>query len=207
MKPAYSDNVMFWWQRDEFAEQIGDFQTGASVDQPGADLLFDDHAVAAMQATPLGEPSSDFDVRSVFDSRPVNGYDFNYSAPFSQTGGASGAGWSVSFSVPNGYRAVPREWSVQFDQTIGGPSSNSVASLTQGNSSVPNNNAIIIGMGTDRPIKSFFLCEENTLFGISGRNNNTSSLTGSVVVYGNLIPTSDVALPLSIANQRLQGNN
>ena len=34
-----SDVVCFWWQREEFAEQRGDWQTGASLDIPGADLL------------------------------------------------------------------------------------------------------------------------------------------------------------------------
>ena len=101
-----SDYVIFWWQRGEFAEQIGDWQAGACWDQPGADLLQDDTSVTAMQQAPLGEPKSDFDVRCVYDSRIVNGYDFNFSAAI---GGSSvGGGWSAVFVVPNGYRAFNR---------------------------------------------------------------------------------------------------
>jgi len=158
-----------------------------------------------MYQAPLGEPPTDFDVRCVFDSRIVNGYDFNMSAAFSQPSGGS---WSVTFQVPNGYRIVPREWTVQYDSAVTGPSGNSTVNLTQQGAAVPYNQNIIIGMSTDEPIKSFFLCEENTSFGITGINSNvTVTTTGSVTVYGNLIPVSDVALPLSVSNQQRLANN
>ena len=197
-----SDYVMFWWMRGEFAEQRGDFQASADLDQPGADLLQDDFSVAAMQRAPLGEPKSDFDVRCVYDSRIVNGYDFNYSSAIS---GSSSVGWSATFTVPNGYRAIPRKWDVTFDSPPNGPAANSTAQIVQGGAALPNNN-IIVGMGTNNPIETFFLCEENTTFGISGFNSNAlTGYTGAVNVYGNLIPTTDVALPLAVSNQRQIG--
>ena len=192
--------VIWWWQRDEFADQIGDYQAESVYEYPGMDLAGQAAATAEMFAAPLGEPPTEFDVRCIFDSRIVNGYDFNMSAAFSQP---SGAGWSVTFNVPNGYRIVPREWTVQYDSAITGPSVDSTVSLMQNAAAVPYNQNIIIGMGTDNPIKSFFLCEENTTFGITGANANAATtVTGSVTVYGNLIPVSDVALPLSVSNQQ-----
>jgi hypothetical protein len=198
------DYVMFWWMRGEFAEQREEWQAQPSLDQPGADLLQDAASVASMQQAPLGEPKSDFDVRCVYDSRIVNGYDFNYSAAIH---GSSSVGWSATFNVPNGYRIIPRKWNVIFDIVIPGAAANSIASLQQQDSAVPNNQNIIIGMGTgDNPIESFFLCEENTTFGISGFNSNASTgYTGAVTVYGNLIPVTDAALPLSVSNQRQIG--
>lgn len=192
--------VMFWWQRGEFDEQRQDWQAEASFEQPGSDLLQDASSTQAMLEAPLGEPKSDFDVRCVYDSRVVNGYDFNYSAAIT---GSSSVGWEATFNVPNGYRIVPREWIVQFDTVFSGQAKNSTATIQQGGAALPNNGPIIIGMGTNDPIKTFFLCEENTTFGIAGFNFNANTgYTGAVTVYGNLIPVTDVALPLAVSNQQ-----
>jgi hypothetical protein len=188
--------------RGEFAEQREEWQFGAEYEQPGADLLQDDARVAAMQAAPLGEPQSDFDVRCVYDSRPVNGYDFNFSE---QVSISSGVSWTATFNVPNGYRIVPRKWQVQFDSLPLGPLAGNIVSLQQNGADVPNNGPIIVGMGTDEPIESFYLCEENTTFGITGVTQQSTN--ANVNVYGNLIPVTDVALPLSVSNQRKLGVN
>lgn len=198
-----NDYVQFWWMREEFADQQQDWQTGASWDQPGADLLQDAASISGMLSAPLGEPPTDFDVRCVYDSRIINSYDFNFTATIS---GSSTAGWSAQFIVPVGYRAVPRKWAVQFDQLLTGPSGNSIATIQQNGGDLPNN-TVCIGMGTDEPIETFFLCEEQTTFGIAGFNSNPPSnggvFTGSVNVYGNLIPVSSLALPLAASNQIL----
>jgi hypothetical protein len=204
-----SDVVNCFWMRDEFAEQRGDWQTNASLDLPGADLLQDDAAVSAMQQAPLTMPPSDFSVRSVYDSRPVNGYDFNFSAVTQATlvtNSTSAAVWFVNFNVPNGYRAVPRDWKIWLDPPAApGPSSASTVSLTQNGAAVPNNQDIIIGNGTTDPIESFFVCEENTTFGVTGattlipRDNDPVNV--NVNVHGNLIPVDANALPYAIANQ------
>lgn len=203
-----TDVVCGWWMRGEFAEQRGDWQTEASVDVPGADLLQDDASLTAMQQAPLLIPDVDFEVRSVYDSRPINAYDFNFSgtSAFAGEGEPNVQEWSVEFQVPKGYRAVPREWDVFFDSPPTVLAKNSRVSLEQQGAAVPNNSGIIVGMGTgSRPIKSFFVCEENTTFGISGvvtlPNNSTQASTISVNCYGNLIPVNDCALPFTIADQ------
>jgi len=193
--------VMFWWNRDEFAEQREDWQASASYEIPGADLLQDAASTTDMLSAPLGEPRVDYDVRCVYDSRPINGYDFNFSA----TNFTIGGNWSFQFVVPAGYRAVPREWEVAFDVVIPGSAVNSTASIQQNGAQLPNNGPIFVGMGTDEPIKTFFVCEENTTFGIAGSNTNIGGAVAEarvlINVYGNLIPVSDVALPLAIANE------
>lgn len=202
-----SDVICCWWMRDEFAEQRGEWQTNASLDVPGADLLGQEAATQAMQATPLTPPDVDFEVRSVYDSRPINGYDFNFSGTAEIDVNSSETGtWNVTFDVPTGYRAVPREWDVFFDIPPTVIASKNVVSIQQQNANIPNNGPIIVGMGTGaRPIKTFFVCEENTTFGIEGTltnsANSTQTTTISVNCYGNLIPVSDCALPFTIADQ------
>jgi hypothetical protein len=204
-----SDVICCFWMRDEFAEQRGDWQTNASLDLPGADLLQDDAAVSAMQSAPLTTPSVDFEVRSIYDSRPINAYDFNFSGTSEITGTGSDqlvATWQVTFTVPVGYRAVPRDWDIFFDTPPNVIASDNVVSLQQNGAAIPNNGPIIVGMGTgSRPIKSFFVCEESTTFGVQGAvtlgSNSTQATTISVNVHGNLIPVSDCALPFTIADQ------
>ncbi len=199
--------VLFWWQRGEFAEQIGDWQATSCWEQPGADLLTDDAGLVSMQAAPLGEPTVDFDVRCVFDSRIVNSYDFNFSTAIALIGTSAGGNgsWSAIFTAPTGYRAVPRKWQVFFDDAPTGAASNSVASVSQGLAALPNNQNIIIGAGTgDNPIETFFICDELTQFGMFGINGNIGLLntTGVVTCYGNLVPVTNVPLPLSVSNQQ-----
>jgi hypothetical protein len=201
---------MEWWTRGEFADQVGDTQAPADLRESGiADMIGVDQAIDAMVATPIGEPDSDFDVRSVYDSRPVNAYDFNFSANADLSSEGSGFSWTVTFTVPNGYRAVPREWDVLYDPGFASANSysDSFVTIQQSGAALPNNGPITVGIGTYDPIKTFFLCEENTTFGMTGFTALTNSSQASSVnvnVYGNLIPVSEVALPFCIANQRYQ---
>lgn len=200
-----TDIINSWWLREEFAEQRGDWQTNASLDLPGADLLGQDAAIIAMQQSPVSMPPVEFEVHSVYDSRLINSYDFNFSGTAEVTVTNDTVVWAINFNAPNGYRVVPREWDIFFDNPLQIKSSNSTVLLTQNNAGVPNNGPIIVGMGTgSRPIKSFFLVEENTTFGVIGSITSTSatpqSTTISVNCYGNLIPVTDSALQFAIAD-------
>ena len=198
-----------WWEAGEYASAIGDTQAPPDMaNPPGADLLGDAAATAEMIAAPLGGPATDFSIRSVYDSRPVNAYDFNYSQAVEVTN-ANGAGttvlWAANFSAPNGYRAIPRKWDIFLDPPHAvGPPADSLVSITQSNAAIPNNQNIILGLGTDEPIETFFVCEENTVFGASGATSlipADTTVNVNVNVHGNLIPVSQVAAPYSIANE------
>lgn len=195
---------MNWWERGEYQDAIGNVQQPADVDDTGnADVILDQSSIAEMQAAPLGEPLIGYDVRAVFDSRPINAFDFNFSAT-SQVTGTTGA-WAVTFEVPLGFRAVPRKWYIDFDPGLSintGPSSSSTASITKGKLNLVQNQLIIVGQGAE--IETFFLCEENTPFGMSG-NNLLGATSGAntlaiVNVWGTLIPVSSVALSFCAAN-------
>lgn len=208
-----------WWTRGEWADAQQDIQYPVDMRDSGiSDLATDAASLSTMLSTPLGEPPGDFSVRSTYASRPINGYDFNLSAtiPLQDLSNP----WVITFSVPNGYRAVPLKWDVYYDtppMNIASVSQSTV-SITQNNAGLPYNgsqdaaeavagepSAIIIGLGTDDPIETFFVCEENTTFGITGsviaNQNTTNSSAINVNCYGNLIPVTEVALPFAIANE------
>ena len=197
---------MRYFGNQEWSEARGDFQYPPDMADTGpSDMAAAAQSQSDMERTPLGEPRVAFDVRCVYDSRPVNGYDFNISVVVTPvTTGTSGS-WQTTFNVPNGYRIVPREWDIQYDSVanVGGKASQSIVTLQQNGANLPNNGPIIIGFGTAHPIKSFFICEENTTFGISGSFRTTSSSDVIVNVYGNLLAVTDVALPFEVTNRKV----
>jgi hypothetical protein len=198
--------VLWWWMRGEFSEQRGDWQATSCFELPGADLLQDASSETALSQTPLGEPRQAFDVRAVFDSRFVGSYDFNFSAEFVTTA-AGGAVPAIEFNVPQGYRAIPRKWEVLLTvPTAAGGVFNNI-SFNYNNAAVPNNQQILFGLGgTEDPIETFFLCEEQTQFGATiTLGAATIGGFGVLTCHGNLIPVNSNALPFSIANQTAGG--
>jgi hypothetical protein len=200
------------WNDQEF---VASREHQAGPDQPGAtDVLAQRGKVAAMAATPPGEPPVDYDVRSVYDSRPVNSRDFNISGTV--LGTVSGSGAIVfpvlNFNTPLGWRFVVLEWEVTFAPSLGalGPSlfaATSVNLLQGGGVADPFNTGIIIGPnGTGaKGVETFMLVEEQTLFGIQIVNADTTlglglTSTAIVTIHGNALPVMDVQLPYSIAN-------
>ena len=191
-----------WWDRQELNDELGDFGAPPdAADYGGSDLAMDASSTAAMMQTPLGEPDIDFDVRCIYDSRPVNGYDFNVSNTLTTTSSAPTI-WTFNFTVPLGYRMIPKKFEIKFDPAPAGPISQSTATILQQGVGLSNNQNIIIGPGGT--IDTFFICEEQTTFGITGTNNNVFGglvLTAIVNVWGQMIPVSDVALPFTAANK------
>jgi hypothetical protein len=180
-------------ERDPQAPPAGPDTSGA-IAQSAAD---------ALARTPYGEPPLGFDVRCVYDSRLPNAFDFNFSGSAS---GTTATALSVTFTAPAGYRAVPREWSISFEGSVGGSAANSTVDVTYQGAAFPYNNGIIVGTGTSVPIKTFFVVDEQQTFGINANNRNAvSSYTVIVVCYGNLIPVTGVALPYTVTNASRQG--
>jgi len=198
---------MKWWFRQEFADQRGDGQ--ADTDFSQSDVNYDQAYLDHMVSSPIGEPQGDYDVRSVYDSRPVNAYDFNFSGFATYTIGITPIGWEVQFTVPPGYRAIPKEWSVWYDRPAINPASASTVSVLQNGTNLPNNQNIIIGQGTTLPLKTFFICEEGTTFGMTGTQQSAGTpitTNVNVQVWGTLIPVSEVALPYTAANARIRAS-
>lgn len=134
-------------------------QLPADVRETPPDMMRDKEAGEAMRRAPAGEPGIDFDVRSVFDSRPVQGYDFNIidTSEFA-------ASMDLTFTVPPGFVAVVRK----FMHTI---SNNPIvervdmraAFFVNGGAVRYNENLPIGGDSYDTPINLFFLADENSV--------------------------------------------
>lgn len=122
----------------EFAESLGDRQIAGTPNIRGI--------IPTPTDAPVGlAPPSPLQVQSVFDTRPIAGYDFAFDG-FFQFGGEAGAS-QVEVQVPNGYTAVLRRVEWDFVPAIamatsqvgaGGPPSFSLTLLRDGGG-IPNN--------------------------------------------------------------------
>lgn len=191
-----------WWERGEDVWERGDFGADPdSADYGGSDLVKDAPSILQMQQTPLGEPEIDFEVKAVYDSRFINSFDFNLSQALEAICGQDPTLWSFQFTVPQGYRMIPKKFSISFEPVYPGGSASSTASILQQGVGLTNNTNIIIGLGDD--IDTFFICEEQTTFGINGQNSNAQfPLTTVCRVHGQLFPVTDVALPFTASNKK-----
>lgn len=158
----------------------------------------------ALARVPPGEPPNMYDVRCIYDSRPPNAYDFNLILEDSPAPHATQLALQVV--VPNGYRAVVREWNVSFIP-IPMATQVQVEFFPQSNNADVQNNAVFIGSGTTRPIQTFFVVDENATFGCrivdAGGVLSGISTIVLVQVYGNLLPVTGVALPFEVTNRKL----
>lgn len=157
-------------------------------------------ARSEFNVTPVGTPPSCYDVRSVYDSRPVNTYDFHITgvAEFATTDRAR----VVEMSVPEGYVAVLRSVEAWFQPApLGADRSNTSMSMQLNGGDYPNNQFITIGASTDQPIPMFILADE---FNRLGAKVTVSTLgyAGDVYVhfYGQFILKTERAYPFEIAN-------
>ncbi len=184
----------------EWALTIRDLQYGPEFSQGPQDLQVIMAQIGAMQAAPLGEPDSQYDARSVYDSRPTNGFDATFSGNASA---APSTAWTVLFSAPLGYRVVVREWQVNYDAPGSGPAADSAVSLLLNGAALPYNDNIAIGMGTSDPVSTFFLVEENGTFGITGLSSNLALTTTAYVnMHVNLIPVTLDQLSFAVVNRK-----
>lgn len=114
----------------------------------------------AAQVAPLGSPPLDYLVRSVYDSRPVNGQDFNICS--SVTAAGTETSLTVSMTVPPGYIAVVRR--VHTELEPGPPITlrrQVQASLQRNSVTIPFQEGIFVGTAQDTLLESFVLADEN----------------------------------------------
>lgn len=155
-------------------------------------------AVADMQRTRAGEPAVDFNVRSVYDSRPVLGLDFNFE---DSAAIVSGTSQDLTFIVPAGYVAVLKQidfW-MEPSQSI---DKSSVIIKPVLNRAVQANNQQSVGSQTNAPMQLWLIADEFDEVGI--RVSISVALASSPVsfvhLYGNLLAKTGRATPFEIAN-------
>lgn len=139
---------------------------------------------AAERLTGLGSPTMDYTVRSVYDSRPPSGKDFNLW--FTTTTPACGvedfSGFAQAWQVPNGYVAVIRRVKILLDPTasVGLPFHGTLRILINGASNDPD--IMVVGSGNansvpsqltgipfrdgDDGVETFVIADQNQMVGV-----------------------------------------
>lgn len=150
-------------------------------------------------ATPIGTPPVCYDVRSVFDSRPVNAYDFHITT--SETFDSADTSIRVEMTVPEGYAAILRGLEVWFEPASPGALRSDVELTLQLNGGDYPNNRVFIGAATDDLIPMFMLADEfNRIGAFMTFPAPASSVNVYVHFYGNFVLKSERALPFEVAN-------
>lgn len=148
---------------------------------------------------PLGEPAIDFDVRSVYDARPINAYDFNI-IPASVAIGSS-TSYTISFQVKQGRTAVIRELHHWIEPVPNLPlRSDILLSIQLQKADVPDNINIPVGVASDGLIKLFLIADEYQTVSFNFVTSSLITGTGYVHVYGNYILKTGRPAPFEIAN-------
>ncbi len=151
----------------------------------------------ALDRVPLGTPDIDFDVRSVFDVRPVNGFDFVLS-----TSALASAyfPWTFTFTVPIGLVAVVRSYEFISDGVGLGPASY-LGELLRDGVNFPYN-AAWLGPAPQRT-PTYMLVDEQKTFGVRVTPQYVPAATPTtayLTIFGTFLLKTGRAYPYEIAN-------
>ena len=154
-------------QGGEFSEQLGDVQRQGSPNVTGV--------LPLPHNAPVGlAPPSPLQVQSVFDTRPIAGFDFAYDG-FAQMGNENPQ-LVASARVPNGYTAVLRRVEFEFvppiamavSQVGGGGPPFMQFFLTRDNGVIPENVVRFRGVSADYTWHTHQVFGMNALMGVRG---------------------------------------
>lgn len=155
--------------------------------------------------TPLGAPPVDYDVRSVYDVRPIAAFDFNIC---NQKTFDSLTPKLIEMTVPPGFVCVLRKIDLWFEPNpIGSLRSNYNWSLALNGANVNYNENVFFGVAVDDE-DVFLLADENNRVGVrfSGTTvANLETIVGFVRFYGTFQLKTEVPLPFEIANPMARG--
>lgn len=158
----------------------------------------DAKATAGMRAAPAGDPPADYDVRSVYDSRPVQGFDFNITA---ETGETSSP-FTVEWIVPEGFVAVVRALHHWFNPApLIASREDVLLTLLRDGSDVRFNVEIPVGSESDELVKVFAIYDEFQTVGARLVNVGLVNTAAFVHFYGNFLLKTDTTPAFQIANQ------
>lgn len=160
-------------------------------------------AKRGVSAAPLGEPPQDFGVRSVYDVRPVNAFDFNVTlGPVVVS--EEDAFDPVNFAVPDGFVGVLREVHYWSQSPVPDVERTDIALSIQLNKvDYTLNTEIPVGSGTGaNPITCFVVADQGQLLGVRFSIPGTllTPFDAFVLLYGNLLPKTECPANYQIAN-------
>lgn len=152
---------------------------------------------ADFDVTPVGTPPICYDVRSVFDARPINTYDFKITQSGSFTFGND---ILLEMTVPEGYMAVLRSLEYWTEGATVAPLRSSILmSVLLNGGNYPNNVDIPVGIATDGPMPFFLLADEFNRIGVRFTYSSTVD-TFYTIFAGNFILKTGRPYAFEIAN-------
>jgi len=192
--------------KDEFINREPP-QLPADTNVHAADMAQASAARADMGAAPLGTPPADYSVRSVYDSRPVFGTDFNVVVATAAGGGCASSA-TAFFTVPSGYVAVLRHIETWCEPIPVLARRNQVTLNIQLNQvDVTLNTDIPIGTATDLPIDCFVIADEGTDLGVQfDADPVLIGFSVYALLYGNLLLKTGRPFQFEIANYAGEGS-
>jgi hypothetical protein len=181
-----------------------DHQYPPDTNTRAGDQLRTQSSVDAMKAAPRGEPLKAFDVRAVYDSRPVQGFDFNINVAGTPIAVSSSV-FIATFQVPSGYVAVLRTFHHSFTPPpIIVNRSDIKATLLLNKQNVQYNANIPIGIESDGVIDCFVIADEFNTLGVRiDGSAATLSIAGSIPqchFYGQFLLKTGIPKNFEIAN-------
>lgn len=152
--------------------------------------------------TPLGSPPKPVDVRSVYDTRPINGFDFNISASAATDSNTTKA--VLFFNVPEGFVAVLRNFDVWFEPNPASALKSGFNwSLQLNGGDYPYNLNVPFGVAVDRET-CFMIANEFNTVGLRLTLGTAFSFpdpgTAFARFYGNFLLKSGLPAALEIGN-------
>jgi len=150
--------------------------------------------------TPLGQPPKPVDVRSVYDTRPVNAFDFNISTSAATL--STDTQSSLFFQVPEGFVCVLRNFDIWMEPSPTGLERSAFLwSLQLNGGDFPYNLNVPFGVMVDRET-CFMIANEFNTVGLRLVANGGAFPVGSVFArfYGNFLLKSGLPPSLEIGN-------
>lgn len=199
------------FKEGEFLDEQQDAQLPANTKSIASDIAQASDSRDTLGNAPLGSPLAEFDVRSVYDARPVNSYDFNIVISNQDTcsgvGIWTGGQFDFGFIVPSGYVAVLKKLHHSFSPppVITARKDVTAALLVNGSlyqrgvqivavGADPTANAspgdIPIGLESDDILQSFVIADENQSLGVRIKVSAAIAAIGPVFyahLYGQLL--------------------
>ena len=188
--------------RGEFIDR--DSQLPADARARGAvDTAIGTTARGSMQTAPKGSPIADYTVRSTYDSRPIQGTDFNWyiSGTAHYAAETPTPTLALAYSVPQGYVAVLKKvhWWIDTPLILTSRAQVAIALQVNGGNQLGNE---FIPVGNEADIDTFIIADEFSRLGLLA--TSTAWLSGgtpiAAILYGNLLQKTGRPATFEIAN-------
>lgn len=202
-------------------ERVELFDPGSARTSVPTDMRQNADRRASADSAPLGTPGIDYDVRSIYDSRPVNAKDFNLWFEFGiQEAALDLITFRRCFAVPFGYVAVVREVTFLFEpvEVVDGTYDGTARILVDGNNVDPMVVKVVpfsagltnvvqtagILWQSGQPIKTFTLADQEQFIGVDVELANDQEAlqdTFQVGFYGQFLQRTNVPTQFQAANK------